>query len=288
MNYIFVNVKELDEEYKVINRAINEKLLVKEICFSKIKLDEIITLKNNKEKFIIKRLINNLKIKTYIKHLNKAIIELRKDEENLYVLSKGASEYKGAEYIKGIFSNLKFIEYNYKGEYINNIPAHIKRFTEKVQKPVINTKVIMIYKDLDNIDMNVLQNLINNHKFVNILALDDVSKYQIKKVRKFNDNNGTTVSIINKNKKAFKEYDVALFMDCVGNEVKRLRFDVKALKLYVMDVEKDDLDKNNIYMQTLLKENKLLETIVEKLQSIYGQNTVASIITKLHKSIDKT
>ena len=290
MNYIFVDIKMQEENFKIVNRAINEKIEVKEIYFSKEKIEEIILLKRKKEKNIFKRYINTCKINKFEKGLLKAIKELYNNEENVYLFSKKLLlETEITRYIRDMFAKEKIKEYRYKGEYEKNIQQHIKEYCKnKISKPIINSKVLMIYKDLDNIQQETLQNMIDNHKTVNILAMEDVSNYQVKKIKKINEINGTTISIINKNKKAFKEYDIALFVDATYEETKRYRFAKEALKIYLLDIEKDNLDTNYLYTKDLIDKSKVLESIVEKLEETYGQNTVASIIAKLHKTIDKS
>ena len=77
-------------------------------------------------------------------------------------------------------------------------------------------------------------------------------------------------------------------MDTTYEETKRYRFTKEALKIYLLDIEKDNLDTNYLYTKDLIDKSKVLESIVEKLEETYGQNTVASIIAKLHKTIDKS
>ena len=290
MNYIFVDIKVQEEKFKIVNRTINEKIEVKEIYFSKEKIEEIILLKRKKEKNIFKRYINTCKINKFEKGLLKAIKELYNSEEKVYLFSKQLLiQTETTRYIRDIFGKENIKEYRYKGEYEKNIPEHIKEYClNKISKSIINSKVLIIYKDLDNMHQEMLQKIIDNHKTVNILALEDVSSYQVKKIKKINEINGTTISIINKNKKAFKEYDIALFMDTTYEETKRYRFAKEALKIYLLNIEKDNLDTNYLYTKDLIDKSKVLESILEKLEETYGQNTVASIIAKLHKTIDKS
>ena len=239
MNYIFVDINKQNENYKIVNRAINEKIEVKEIYFSKEKIEEIILLKRKKEKNIFKKYINTCKINKFEKCLLKPLKELYNSEEKVYLFSKQLLiQTETTRYIRDIFGKENIKEYRYKGEYEKNIPEHIKEYClNKISKPIINSKVLIIYKDLDNMHQKMLQNIIDNHKTVNILALEDVSNYQVKKIKKINEINGTTISIINKNKKSFKEYDIALFMDTTYEETKRYRFAKEALKLYLLDIE---------------------------------------------------
>lgn len=290
MNYIFVDIKVQEEKFKIVNRAINEKIEVKEIYFCKEKIEEIILLKRKKEKNIFKRYIDSYKINKFEKCLLKAIKELYNSEEKEYLFSKQLLiQTEITRYIRDIFAKENIKEYRYKGEYEKNIHQHIKEYClNKISKSIINSKVLIIYKDLDNMHQEMLQKIIDNHKTVNILTLEDLSNYQVKKIKKINEINGTTISIINKNKKAFKEYDIALFMDTTYEETKRYRFTKEALKIYLLDIEKDNLDTNYLYTKDLINKSKVLESIVEKLEETYGQNTVASIIAKLHKTIDKS
>lgn len=282
MNYIFINIFELDEDFKIANRAISEAMTLKELCISINKLEYIAKIISNKKENILKSIVNKISVKKYERKFKKILLSLRLSENNCFILSNNINLSTDIKiYIKDFLESLDFKQYKYEGEYKLNAPKHVTQYVKNNKLELINTKCIIIYKKLDKIDSEFLNSLLENHKIVNIYSELDIDKYISKRLFEFNQKEGTTVSVIKGTKKSLKEYDVAIYVDSSKENFRRLRLNKNILKIDLTDIEEDIFDDNYIKVNNMLQDNKLIGSVIERLYSNYGKNKVASIITKI-------
>lgn len=277
MNYIFVNILETDDIFKVSNRAINERMTLKEININRDLLEEMLTLLNSS-----KSLYKKYKLWRYRNKLKKVFISCMDESKNCYILSKEIVLNTDIKiYIKELLGSIGYDEYVYKGEYKNNIEKHIDNYASKNNIDKINSKCLLIYKKLESIDNKFLEELISNHKKVDIYSEMDVEKYVIKKLNEFNQDEGTTITLAKSTKKAFKEYKIVIFVDSSRENFKKLRLDKSAFIIDLTNIDEDFFDSNYISVEEMLKNNNLIETIIKRMYSNYGKNVVSSIVTKI-------
>lgn len=281
MNYIFINKTSIGDKIKVIERAIDETKIVKELCIDDYSIKDIITLKSSNLNFL-KNIINKTKIIKYERQLKKQISNLKSEDNDCYVFSNSINEDDSVkEYLSDVLNTLNISEYKYNGEFKNNIEKHIERYVAQNNKVLKDIKCLLVIKDVAKLDIKLVSRLINSYKTINIYSLNVPKKTDLNKINELNLKEGTTISIMNNTKKSYKEYDVAIYLDSLKAEFKKLRFNNLTLHLDINNQELDDFDSNHIKIKKLIKDNKLIETVMNRLYKNYGGNTVASIINKI-------
>lgn len=281
MNYIFVNKINFEEKFKTLNRAIDETITIKEIYIGEENIKEILELRSSKSKFF-KYNINKIKVYIYERKLKKEIKNVILEGDNYFVFSDSIKNDKTInKYMKDTFINLGITEYVYNGEFKNNIQKHIERYCTQNKKEANNIKCLVVVKDSSNIDIAILEDLLASYKTINIYSLIEAKKIDIDRINKLNLREGTTISIMSNTKKSYKEYDVAIYLDGLKSEFRKLRFNNLSLQIELENKEMDDFDINNIKVKELLRENKIIETVANRLFKNYGRNTVSSVIIKI-------
>lgn len=197
-----------------------------------------------------------------------------------YLLSNSFSD----EYIKFLFGkceeNLGY-KYNVTSELGNNIFKYINDYSKEIKKKKHELKILLVSEENRNINIYLLRKLIEEYKNVNLYLKQKPNEYIIKQIKNINKTEGTTIEIIKKEKKAFNEYDIVYFIDCLKSNFPRLRFNKNALVMDIKLEKEDKYNSNNIFIDNYLKENNVMKDNIENLFSIYGKLEIAAIVHKL-------
>jgi len=200
-----------------------------------------------------------------------------------YILS---NSLKPNKYLRNKTQELLGVELTTEKELDINIFKHINEYLSyenAIKEHEI--KVLLVAKNNDNINMELVEKLINNYKTVSIYVGEKTSNYLLKRIKKINTTEGTTIDILNKERKMFTEYNVVYFMDSLREEYPRFRLNKKAL---IIDLSSEDkFNSNIIYMDEYLKRNDVNKHNVNELLKEYNKLQLARIIKKISIKLDK-
>lgn len=281
MNCIFINKINMEDKFKVVSRAINESNILNELYINDYIISNIYNLNTN-DKSSFRNIYNKLKIRIFENKFRKILRKIKNENNNYYVFSNTIKEDKNiTKYLSELLASLNFSEYIYQGEFEKNIEKHIERYACENKKQIKDIKCLLLTNILGKIDIELLSRLIVSYKTINIYSLSVPKKNDLNIINDFNLKEGTTISIMNNTKKTYKDYDVAIYIHGSKTEFKKLRFNSLTLHLDINNFELDDFDNNYVRIKDLIKNNKIIETVVNRLYKNYGKNTVASIIAKI-------
>lgn len=301
MNCIFI--KEVAS--KVINRKIisekktkiSEEKDIIEIYLNKEKLDKVIksTVEINKyeksnkktiDKLNLKEIFNNMKNKLFIKIIERKILKYFTESKHikyLYCFSNEIQNQKSkTEYLEKIMESLKLNKYTFESEMKQNINKYIKEYSSKKNLKEQELKVLLLVKEENNIDYNLVVKLIKKYKEVNILLAQKSLSLVTNKLKNINDEYGTTVDVSNKNAKKLKEYDVYIFIDRRSTEFSNYRIAKKACNIELTTKESDKYNSNYIELEKKVKEGNYDKKTIKMFYEIYGKITIANYINSNH------
>lgn len=267
MNFILLDVKTqskyiIEKEYKIL-----ETNFVKEIVLSKEKLNKIANLKTK----LKQNILDKIKVKSFENKINKAL----GTNKALYILANDINVTdKHINYLKELLSKLEIVKLIPQNEMDVNFTKYIEEYVVKNKLVKENIKMLFVYKEIANIDFNVIKTAVNEYKKVNIYIKESITKDIIDRIDSINDTEGTAIEIIKYNKKAFIDYDVVYYVDDYKSNYPRMRLNKKAC---VIDVETAFTDKFNT---NIILFNKIRNEITEidYLRERYGLLPIACVL----------
>lgn len=267
MNFILLDVKTqskyiIEKEYKIL-----ETNFVKEIILSKEKLNKIANLKTK----LKQNILDKIKVKSFENKINKAL----GTNKALYILANDINVTdKHINYLKELLSKLEIVKLIPQNEMDVNFTKYIEEYVVKNKLVKENIKMLFVYKEIANIDFNVIKAAVNEYKKVNIYIKESITKDIIDRIDSINDTEGTAIEIIKYNKKAFIDYDVVYYVDDYKSNYPRMRLNKKAC---VIDVETAFTDKFNT---NIILFNKIRNEITEidYLRERYGLLPIACVL----------
>ena len=267
MNFILLDVKAqskyiIEKEYKIL-----ETNFVKEIILSKEKLNKIANLKTK----LKQNILDKIKVKSFENKINKALGR----NKALYILANDINVTdKHINYLKELLSKLEIVKLIPPNEMDVNFTKYIEEYVVKNKLVKENIKMLFVYKEIANIDFNVIKAAVNEYKKVNIYIKESITKDIIDRIDSINDTEGTAIEIIKYNKKAFIDYDVVYYVDDYKSNYPRMRLNKKAC---VIDVETAFTDKFNT---NIILFNKIRNEITEidYLRERYGLLPIACVL----------
>ncbi|MBR6613840.1 MAG: hypothetical protein IKK84_03640 [Clostridia bacterium] len=267
MNFILLDVKTqskyiIEKEYKIL-----ETNFVKEIILSKEKLNKIANLKTK----LKQNILDKIKVKSFENKINKALGR----NKALYILANDINVTdKHINYLKELLSKLEIVKLIPPNEMDVNFTKYIEEYVVKNKLVKENIKMLFVYKEIANIDFNVIKAAVNEYKKVNIYIKESITKDIIDRIDSINDTEGTAIEIIKYNKKAFIDYDVVYYVDDYKSNYPRMRLNKKAC---VIDVETAFTDKFNT---NIILFNKIRNEITEidYLRERYGLLPIACVL----------
>lgn len=270
MKFILFDVREENKAIQVNEYEIFKDKKIKEIILSKSKLNEIANLRTKSKQGII----GKIKLKTYESKLKKII----KYEDARYILASNLNHSdKNIRYLKDILEAEKIGKIASLNEMNTNIFKYIDEYGIKNNLNVHDIKMLFVYKDINNIDFNVLLEAVRNYKKVNIYIRCNANKELLNRIDKLNDSEGSVVEIIKYNKKAFIDYDVIYYADDYRINYPRMRLNKKTLLIDLEDSLKDKFNSNIIFFNEI--ENKT--DAVDYLKERYGLLPLAHVLRQM-------
>ena len=285
MNMLLVNIENNINKVELINiyskfiNEIDDTIYIYVLNIDNEYVNKILKYKNKKYANKFMKIISNFKNKFIQKTLNKSILKLtNKNKTPIYYIFNEEAKTK---LINGSFAQLKEIlekqnlfEYSPKFNIIDNILFYLKDYVKnnKISKNTYDLKCIYICNKY-TFNKNKLYNFVNEFKTIDIYSKTKVKTYDVSKISKFNDNEGTSISVINNTVKNMKQYDVVLYENMIEKDLYSLRFKDNILTINLNDIKKDYLNKKYIYVKdNLLRQEDIsnIEKLCKDFDKSYG------------------
>lgn len=276
MKFILFNVSNSIKNCKIERYEFDNDCYINEVNIPYSKLEKRL----NKQDGFVKKIKENI----FDKCLKKCILKALDKSDSKWYYSQSSSIKSNANYLKYIeliCSNMLGYKYVTNSEMITNSFEYIKNHFLKNELNIKNGKVLLVYKK-ENINFTLLNNLISNIKTVNIY-MKNPSSYIQNQINKINQQVGSTIEIIKGSKKAFTDYDVIYFVDCLRCDFSRFRFNKKALILDYSIEDEDIYNTNIVFLNNYINDVKNKE-IIQKLIESYGKLVIATYIKKVKSS----
>ena len=280
MKFILFNVQDINKT-TIRKVELNDCNYINEITFSKSLLNIMI----DEPKHILGR----IKYKFYDKKIERIILRAldNYDKKWYYVLSK---EMRGGnKYLSNKFEQLLGYKLSNTNEMDTNIFKHIDEYVnERGQLKSHELKVLLIVTNLKNLNINLLSNLINEYKTVNIYLKEKPTGYLLKRINQINKNAGSAIEILKKERKSFAEYDIIYFVDDFRENYPRFRFSKKSKVLDLEDAMQDKHNSNIIYLNNFLDNSNIETKNIQELKTKYNHLELAQVIKKITNVLDKS
>lgn len=221
--------------------------------------------------------------------LNRTLAKLYdKNEQGLYVIlpraymaNSNSGITKIRKYILKMFYGHKFKLLKKDGNIVEHLQNYLEEaiVTQGVTKQ--DAKIVMIYNDARNIDFNLVREMIDKYKYLNIYTNTKNTKEYIKRLDDINKEYGSSSTITNGSIKILNSYDICILFD-VSKRAIFNKFTPK--KPYILDISDSDSDKFNDYLVRFKKSDAYSRFDIKKLNylfAIYGKVTVAYIMCKI-------
>lgn len=279
MKFILFNIN--DTNKNVINKIwFDETSYINEVSFSKDILESMV---KDQKGFMTK-----IKYKLKDKFIEKVILNAlgNHDKKWHYILSKNMPENK---YLCNKAESLLGYKVTYAHEMDNNIFKYIDEYlivNNSLKKHEL--KVLLVVTSNKDLNFTLLNNLIREYKCVNIYLNEKPSSYILKRIKEINKEEGTTIEIVKKERKAFTEYNVIYFADDKKANYPRFRFNKNAL---VMDIElayEDKFNSNITFINEYISRKDVLSENVVNLMNTYNGLQLAGVVRKIVNELDKS
>ena len=267
MNFILLNVKTQNKDIIIKEYKVLEARFVREITLSKEKLNKIANLKT--------KLKQNILDKIYVKLFENKIAKTIKINNTAFLFSNDINYTdKHINYLKELLNKLGTSKLGTQNEMNSNFTKYIDEYITENGYIKGNIKMLFVYKEIANIDFNIIKQAVNEYKKVNIYIKESITKDILDKIDNINDAVGCVIEIVKYNKKAFIDYDVIYYADDYRTNYPRMRLNKKSC---VIDLGTAYTDKYNTNIILLNKiENEITE--IDYLKERYGILPVACML----------
>ena len=161
-----------------------------------------------------------------------------------------------------------------------NVNKYIEEYKTKNSLNDVNLKLLIISKNVQNVDLDMLEKLNSTYKKTDICTLEKSNKLVLNKIKKINEEYGTCIEILSKSKKDLKEYNVYIFVDsCKSNYVK-YKFSKKACFIDFTNNENDKFNEKYIKLEKEIKKGTYYSNKIKELYELYGKITVSMSIVE--------
>lgn len=282
------NIENKQKSFFVNNNLIYRLQFHEELLNNIIKLqDNSLKSSNNIIKKTICKIILRHKEKTLNNYIRKNILKKenklnsKNPEEFVYLLSKNIKE-KHIKLIDGILYNLDIKKYKINTTIIKNIDKHVNKYINenKIKKKIQELKCLLVCNRY-TYDETKLQILINTFKSVEIYSKDKVTLKNIEKISNFNNQEGTTISVLNNNIRKVTIYDVIIYDNIKIEDCLKLRTKDISLKLETSDIEEDVFNDKYEFMLNKMNNDAGYEHVkkeYENLKEKYGKIAISNCL----------
>ena len=279
MKFILFNVN--DTNKNILNKIQLDNInYINEVSLSKKILDKM----EKEPKGVIQKLKYAFKDKNIERKILKALGP--HDKKWYYILANSMPNNK---YLTNKAQHLL----GYKLASTNELDANIFKYVDEylgendtLKKHEL--KVLVVENSNKNLNITLLENLIKEYKSVNVYLKDKPSSYIVKRIKQINKNEGTTIDILKKERKVFKEYNVIYFVDDVKENYPRFRLDKNSLVIDISLSEVDKFNSNIIFLNEYIIKEQIYKENIDKFLKEYNNLQFAGVVRKIANELDKS
>ncbi len=277
MKFILFDISDTVKNIKCNEYELIEDKKIKEIILNKSKLNKISNIKYNENK----SLINKIEIKIYEWLLYKLIKnETKNDKTDIrYIFSNNLNVTdKQVRYLSAALENMKIKPNISVNEMEINIFKYVDEYSIKNNINKQNIRMLFVYKDVNNVDLNLISNAVKEYSKVNIYLKGSFNKTLINNINSINDSEGCMIEIIKYNKKAFLDYDIIYYPDDNRINYPRMRINKKALVIDLESAQTDKFNTNIIFLNNIKNNTDTINCLKER----YGLLPIACVLKNLY------
>ncbi len=258
MEFILIDIQDLKRSATVNKYDVTDNKKITEIILSKSKINNIANLKAKDGKFInnIRAALFKIKLRRIIKKLNTDII---------YILAENLNKTdRCVKYLMCLMEELGVKQLPCLNEMNINVFKYIDEYSIKNNIDIQDIKMLCVYRDVNNIDLNLITEAIRNYKKVNIYLKNNATREIINDIDNINNNEGTVIEIIKYNKKAFVDYDVIYYADDYRLNYPRMRLNKRTCVVDLEDALNDKFNANIIFFNKIENKRDITGYIVKR------------------------
>ena len=188
------------------------------------------------------------------------------------------------EYISNIIANdeinIKEIISNNE-MYINDV-KYIEQYLNDTKTNKNKLKILIVLNDIKNYDEEKIKEYISNYKFVDILKMSNINKFEHKKIQdsieNINEEYGSTIDIIQR--RNIQDYHIYIMFSDVSEEYFNSHYILRKKSKYI-DMRNEDMDIYNNNILEYEKNKSYILTLTQRLNidiNKYSKNKIGSVI----------
>lgn len=271
MKFILFNINDTNKNF-IHNIQLGNELYLNEVSISKKVLDSM----DRQPQGVIQRVKYNLMDKNIEGKIFKALE--KSTEKWQYILAK---DFPKSKYVMNKIQELLGCKYTSSDELDANLFKYIDEFLEANSSLNKHELKILIVANINrSINFTLIESLIKEFKNVNIYLNEIPSSYTLKRINQINKSEGSTIDILKKERKTFKEYNVIYFVDDKKENYPRFRIDKNTLVIDAALKLTDKFNSNLIYIDEYLKREDEYKEQINNLLKQYNRIELAGVIRK--------
>lgn len=226
--------------------------------------------------------VNNIHIKYILIKFKNSLIKTLNKNSLIGYFAIYSNDLKKKQYVKEYIE--KFLASHSINEYVNtnsveeNLDKYIEEYINKNSIKKENINPLIIVHDIENLNFDLINNLNEKYKEVNIYTKIKPNKRFLNKIKNINDEYGSCIGVLNKSDRDFKKYNIYIFVDKSRSEYAGCKLNKKAGFIDFTNKENDRFNKNYIKLENEIKNNKYSGVKIKELYELYGKITVATVI----------
>ena len=188
------------------------------------------------------------------------------------------------EYISNIIANdeinIKEIISNNE-MYINDV-KYIEQYLNDTKTNKNKLKILIVLNDIRNYDEEKIKEYISNYKFVDILKMSNINKFEHKKIQdsieNINEEYGSAIDIIQR--RNIQDYHIYIMFSDVSEEYFNSHYILRKKSKYI-DMRNEDMDIYNNNILEYEKNKSYILTLTQRLNidiNKYSKNKIGSVI----------
>ena len=188
------------------------------------------------------------------------------------------------EYISNIIANdeinIKEIISNNE-MYINDV-KYIEQYLNDTKTNKNKLKILIVLNDIKNYDEEKIKEYISNYKFVDILKMSNINKFEHKKIQdsieNINEEYGSAIDIIQR--RNIQDYHIYIMFSDVSEEYFNSHYILRKKSKYI-DMRNEDMDIYNNNILEYEKNKSYILTLTQRLNidiNKYSKNKIGSVI----------
>jgi len=242
---------------------------------------------NKKNKLVIDeprkfKWINNIILKITLNRFKKTIERIIKRNELVGYSVIYSNELKKnkrvKQYLDNILNKYSINEYLNLSTVKENVNKYIDEHLTNNGLKEENINLAFLVKDVENLDLELIEEFISKYREVNIFTINKVNKSFQNKIKKINDEYGSCIQVMDRTEKDLKRYNVNIFVDNSRAEYSKYKFNRKACFIDFTNKENDKFNKKYIKLEQKIREGFYYSNKVKEMYELYGKITVSNAI----------